>query len=123
VFEAGCIDLEADVGPALAELRQRRRNLDAGEVAWNGDAQHLLGRRRTVELRDLIVDREHPARVGDDHLAARRQAHARRALVEQLVAEQELQPFDLRAHPRLRDAERLRRFGETAMIDYGYKRA
>src|SRR5262249_55826669 len=70
-----------------------------------------------AELRDLIVDRQHAPRVSDNHLPARGQAHARGALVEELVTEQKLQPLDLRADRRLGDAERLRRFGEAALID------
>src|SRR5262245_21569020 len=53
----------------------------------------------------------------DNLLSTRGQAHARRALVEKLVAEQKLQPLDLRADRGLGDAERLRRFGKAALID------
>ena len=74
---------------------------------------------RPGDVENLVVDREQPPRVIDDELARRRQAHARRALVEQVGAEQALQPLDLGADRRLRDAERLRRLGETAQIDDG----
>ena len=79
----------------------------------------FAARARPGDVENLIVDREQPPRVIDDELARRRQAHARRALVEQVGAEQALQPLDLGADRRLRDAERLRRLGETAQIDDG----
>ena len=86
---------------------QRLRNcasvagIGAGEITGDGDAHGLRRRLATAELRDLIVDRQHPARLRHDHLAARREADTRCALVEQLVTEEKLQSLDLRAHRRL----------------------
>src|SRR5882724_10774 len=57
--------------------------------------------------------------MGDHALASLREAHARCALIEQVVTEKILQALDLRADRGLRHAERSRRLGETAQIDDG----
>ena len=121
VFEAGRGRDETNVGPALAELGQSRRDLDAGKIAGDGDPHGLRRRLPAAQLRDLIVDRQHPTRMGDDHFPSRREAHARRALVENLVAEKKLQPLDLGAHRRLSDPERMRCLGKAALVDHGHK--
>ena len=121
VFEAGRGRDETNVGPALAELGQSRRDLDAGKIAGDGDPHGLRRRLPAAQMRDLIVDRQHPTRMGDDHFPSRREAHARRALVENLVAEKKLQPLDLGAHRRLGDPKRMRCLGKAALVDHGHK--
>ena len=99
-----------------AEVGERAQDRPFEIVDRKPDAQprHRAAVRRHVE--HLIVEREDAPRVVDDHLALCGERHARRALVEQLRAEQHLQALDLRAHRRLRDAERLRGAGEAAQI-------
>ena len=45
------------------------------------------------------------------------------AVVEQIAAEHELQPLDLRAHRRLRYSEFMRCLGEAAQVDDGNERS
>ena len=120
--DVGAVDLEAQIGPPHARAGQPERDAGRGEVAGRADPHRLCRRPRSGDVENLIVDREQPPRVVDDKLAGRGQAHARRALVEQVGAEQALQPLDLGADRRLRDAERLRRLGEAAQIDDGDQR-
>ena len=98
---------------------QPERDAGRGEVAGRADPHGLCRGTRPGDVENLVVDREQPPRVIDDKLTRRGQAHARRALVEQVGAEQALQPLDLGADRGLRDAERLSRLGETAQIDDG----
>ncbi len=116
-FEVCRTGFETHVRPPLTELGQDSGDLDADEIAGKTDAQRLCGRPGTAELCDLVVDRQHASRMCDDRLAPRCQAHARRALVQKVVAEQKLQPFDLRADGRLGDTEHLRSLREAAQVD------
>ena len=52
----------------------------------------------------------------------RRQAHALRAAIENVVAQKKLQTLDLRTDRGLRHAERIGGFGETSQIHHGNKR-
>src|SRR5205085_2067774 len=81
----------------------------AREVARNADAQRRLSRAGEREVQDAVVDLEETPRAVDHRLAARGEADAGRALVEEIAAEKRLQALDLRAHGRLRHPERLRR--------------
>ena len=117
--DIGAVDLEAQVGPPHPRAGQPERDAGRGEVAGRADPHRLRRRARPGDVENLVVDRQQPPRVIDDKLAGRRQADAGRALVEQVGAEQALQPLDLRADRRLRHAERVRRLGEAAQIDDG----
>ena len=123
IEEIGAHD-EAHVRPARAELRQDAGQ-DRGDIfARRADADHQFGARAVVaDVHDLVVDREQAARVTDHQFALRRQADALDAAVEQVAAEQKLQPLDLRADRRLRHPELGRGLGEAAQVDDGDKRA
>ena len=113
---------ETHVRPALAELREGARQHRGDEIARGPDADHQFGSRAAFsDMHDLIVDREQAARVADHQVCLRRQADALDAAVEQVAAEQELQPLDLRADRRLGHAELGRGFGKTAQVDDGDK--
>ena len=76
----------------MSGQRSRKRasvagNSGAGIIAGDSDPQRLRRRAAARQLQDLVVDRQQPARLVDHDFAARREAHARRALVEQLIAE------------------------------------
>jgi hypothetical protein len=111
-------DIEPDAGPLAAESRERARQNGGDEIAWRANAYQMLGSTiGTADVHDLVVDRQQAPRIADGHLAVRRQADARHAAVEDVLAEQILQPLDLRADGRLSDAERGGCFGETTQID------
>ena len=84
-------------GQRSAELRHHAGQDRGDEIARRADADHqfrpLAG---AAEMDDLVVEREQAARVADDDFAVRRQADALRAAVENVVADEELQPLDLR---------------------------
>ena len=116
-IDVGAVDLEAQVGPTHTRTGQPYCDGGGREVAGRADPHRSCRRPRPGDVENLIVDRQEPPRIIDDKLARRRQAHARRALVEQIGREQALQPLDLGADRRLRHAQRLSRLGETAQID------
>ena len=111
-------DIEFDSRPSAAEPRERARQNSGDEIAGRADANQMLGSAvGAADVHDLVIDRQQAPRIADGHLAVRRQADARPAAVEDILAEQILEPFDLRADGRLSDAERGGCFGETTQID------
>ena len=110
--------LEAQIGCTGLELGNRRRQDGAAEIARNAHAQRRHGRTGSNQVQYLIVDPQQATRIVDDQFAFFGQGDAGRAFVEQLGVEKKLQPLDMGADGRLGNPERLRRFGEAALLRY-----
>src|SRR5262249_23157929 len=104
--------------PAQPEAGELLGNSRSAIIARNADPQRLRCP-ATGRLKDFIIDRQQPARLIDDELAAWREAHARYTLVEQFITEHRLQALDLGADRRLGDPEGLGRLGKTTKLDDG----
>ncbi len=116
---AARLHVQTNVWPPVPESDQPLPQGHADEVARQSEAQHADSLRSMRKRDDLVVDREQTARLAHNSFAFFSHAHARRALVEEVEAEQALQPLDLGAHGRLGHAERARGLGEAAHVDDG----
>ena len=119
IVDLGAVELEMQVGPVGAGAFEPERRAGRGDVSRGADADGLRGKPRTRDIENLVVDRQKPPRVVDDQFAGRREAHARRALVEQVGAQKALQSLDLRADRRLCHAEGLGSLGKAAQVHHG----
>ena len=114
---------EPDARTAISESRKHGRQQHRRKVAWHPNPQHLRTYSRHCHFHDLVVERQHPARIVDQQFAGRRKTDTGRALVEQLAIQQNLQSLYLGGNGGLRDTERLCGFGETSEVDDRYEGA
>src|SRR5258708_18383082 len=88
LLDRSAADIVANIGPALAKAAERRGYPRSGVIDRDTNPDGLPGFMPDGQMQNLVVYGQQAARVIDDDLAARRQADAGGALVEDLVPEQ-----------------------------------
>jgi hypothetical protein len=119
----GAFERHAHPRPGLVEAPQNGRQIGADDVVRHAQAHLALVGGSAHGAEHLVVERDQPVGMGQKPLAVRLQRQAPVMALEQLGAEQLLQPLELLADRGLGQVEERRGSRHAAGLDHGHEGA